>query len=708
MMCVYIKIKEMPIKKERKDEKMFKKILAAAISLMMCTAAAVPAIAAEEETENSEKYTGINSLGAYNWGANPANQEAFEKWLGRDIQYVLDFFGKENWYSISEPSWLTDTWKKTKFKNKVILSVAIIPDEPADASIERGAEGDYDNYFVTLAQHLVARGMTDVIIRPGWEMNGNWYRWSAKNNREEYFAKYFQHIVTAMKSVKGQNFKFFWNPAYGEQSADAEKCYPGDDYVDYVGIDIYDECWEEDTYPIPDDASEEEKLERWNKAIDFHQTRKYGLNWIADFAKEHEKKIIIGEWGISVRPDQHGGGDDPYFVDMMYDWLSKNEDLIETHVYFNVTAPDGDHQLSGKTKFPESALKFLEYWGEEGNTGTQEVNDLKKLYEEQAAEEAYQREETAKSRLWEKTQNAVVLLLDKPKSIVNNELVPIDEDEMVVPLTKDDRTLVPVRFISESMNADVGWDEETSTVTVNNGKKEVKFIVDEKKYTVDGKESELDVPAVTINDRMMLPLRALSEALDKNVYWNDAGIIVVSDTEDILAGDDENIYVNLLSDYITTETLPNPKTLRKIIDPVEAVVQEKSQGKKAPIGKVSASDEPEIQNNAQNVLDGDTATRWVAQGKQWLQAELKTTAMLNCVGIGFYKGDKKKYKFAIQVSKDGKAWDTVTEGTSEGTTDKMVYYYFPEISAKYVRYVGYGSDVDDWNGISLFNVYKRE
>ena len=682
-----------------------KRMAAAVIVAIISIGTWVPALAQEAVPE--ELYTGINCLGAFTWSANPGNIYAFEEWLGRDIQYVLDFIGKENWYSISEPSWLSDEWKKTKFKNKLILSIAPLPDEPADASLEKGAAGEYDNYFVTLGQHLVSRGMTDIIIRPGWEMNGNWYKWSAKNGKEEYFAEYFRHIVTAMRSVKGQNFKFFWNPAYGEQSADAAKCYPGDDYVDFVGIDIYDECWAENTYPIPDDADEEEIMQRWQTALAYHQERKYGLNWLAEFAKEHNKLIIIGEWGVNNRPDKHSGGDNPYFIDMMHDWLKKNNDLIFCHVYFNVFAPDGDHQLSGKTNFPNSALKFLEYWGEEGNTGEAMVKQQQEEKAKADAEEAYQNEEIAKALLYRKLSDAIVLSIGCEKAILNNEIRKIDADETVVPIVHEDRTLIPVRFIGEALDAEVQWDNETKTAHIQNGEDAVSIVIGADNFTLNGEEKPLDSPACIVSERTMIPLRAVSEAFNKRVYWNDAGIIVISNTQDILDDEYEKFYIKLLRRYIESGKLPNPKSLRKIVDAVNAVPQEKPCGKKAPIGRVSASEEPETQNNAQNVLDGNSQTRWVAQGKQWIQAELKTNALVNCVGIGFYKGSQKKYDFSIAVSTDGREWYTVAKGQSDGTTDEMQYYYFPEISGKYVRIYGTGSNENDWNGISMLNVYKK-
>lgn len=335
---------------------MLKKSISAAAALCMACSSFICAFADH------------NTIGSYHWGANPENHYNFENWLGREQQYVLDFEGKETWYSIAEPYWLTSVWKNTKYKDKIILSVPMLPDSPSDTSLAAGANGDYDKYFVQLAQHLVNADMPNTIIRPGWEMNGNWYKWSACNSNEESFAKYFSNIVTAMRSVPGQNFTFLWNPAIGAVGADTEKCYPGDSYVDYVGLDVYDESWAGDTYPIPAGASEAETLRRRQNAWDNTLTRKWGLNWLSSFAEEHNKQIIIGEWGANIRDDGHSGGDNAYFIQWMHDWLEYMDDSVFAHVYFDVTAPDGDHALSETgTHFPDAAEKFRTLWGPGGS-----------------------------------------------------------------------------------------------------------------------------------------------------------------------------------------------------------------------------------------------------------------------------------------------------------------------------------------------------
>lgn len=54
------------------------------------------------------------------------------------------------------------------------------------------------------------------------------------------------------------------------------------------------------------------------------------------------------------------------------------------------------------------------------------------------------------------------------------------------------------------------------------------------KYYVNGEKKELDVPAQTVQDRTLIPLRAMVESLGKQVFWDDKGLIVISNTPGLL------------------------------------------------------------------------------------------------------------------------------------------------------------------------------
>ena len=101
------------------------------------------------------------------------------------------------------------------------------------------------------------------------------------------------------------------------------------------------------------------------------------------------------------------------------------------------------------------------------------------------------------------------------------------------PVILNGRTLVPIRAMIEAMNGNVGWDEEQQQVSIDLGghiiislrindyvmnvKRPQASLEKKKEYDIS-----LDVPAQIINGRTMIPIRAVAEALDKNVDW-DAG-----------------------------------------------------------------------------------------------------------------------------------------------------------------------------------------
>ena len=81
--------------------------------------------------------------------------------------------------------------------------------------------------------------------------------------------------------------------------------------------------------------------------------------------------------------------------------------------------------------------------------------------------------------------------------------------------------MVPLRFFFESLGAAVGWDEETQTVTVTQGKNTVVLQIGSKTAYVNGAETLLDVPAYTEQDRTMIPTRFLAESLGYTVSWDE-------------------------------------------------------------------------------------------------------------------------------------------------------------------------------------------
>lgn len=140
--------------------------------------------------------------------------------------------------------------------------------------------------------------------------------------------------------------------------------------------------------------------------------------------------------------------------------------------------------------------------------------------------------EADKAIMEEILKDTVSLALGSSFAIVDNEKMQIDPDNLSVkPLEYNDRTLVPVRFVSENFGAQVGWDEATQTVTIQKDDILIQMVVGQTTYAVNGTAYTLDAAPVIFYDRTMIPLRAMAEALNKQVYWNDIGLIVIGDKE---------------------------------------------------------------------------------------------------------------------------------------------------------------------------------
>ena len=88
------------------------------------------------------------------------------------------------------------------------------------------------------------------------------------------------------------------------------------------------------------------------------------------------------------------------------------------------------------------------------------------------------------------------------------------------PVIVNDRTLVPMRAIFEALGATVSWNAETRTATGVKDGKTVSVTIDKKEIVIDGTPKTIDTSAQIINDHTMVPARAIAEAFDCDVSWN--------------------------------------------------------------------------------------------------------------------------------------------------------------------------------------------
>jgi len=321
-----------------------------AIVVVMALTLALTAFAASAHAQPGD------TLGVYAGAGDPSAVAAFESRLGRPVSVVHDNLAKESWDSLTDVGWWLSQWGATKYAQRVVYTVPMLPN--SGGTLAEGATGAYNTHFRLLALKMIAGGQGNATLRIGPEFNGTWFKWTiAVPYGGADFAAYWRQIVNTMRSVPGANFKFDWCPNGGSsyvngQPLQAESAWPGDAYVDYIGADIYDQSWA---------AHRGDPAARWNE----YMNAPNGLRWHRDFAAAHGKAMTFPEWGIANRHDGYGGGDAPYFIEQMYEWIRTNN--VAYSMYFEYGDNVADYAIfAGRT--PNAAQRLVELFGS-GATG---------------------------------------------------------------------------------------------------------------------------------------------------------------------------------------------------------------------------------------------------------------------------------------------------------------------------------------------------
>ncbi len=328
--------------------------------LAVIVAAAVSLTAGVADPSTAHAAAAPTVFGVYAGSGQGAAIQRLGSQLGRQPTYAMEFTDGSSWETISDPWWQLQQWSGTSYR--MIWGASILPSSGASLAI--GATGAYDHYFVTLAQNMVAAGQGDAIIRLAWEFNGDWFPWAAAGQAPAFIA-YWQHIVTAMRSVPGANFAFEWNPTRGT-SLNLADYYPGNSYVDIIGLDVYDTEWASYPGAVREFAAME--------------TQQNGLQWMADFAAAQGKPMAFPEWGLGWGPSSSvsgpvvangtevSGGDDPVFIHLMAAWIRSHNVAEATFWdYGTSSVSDGQNPLTlaalqaefGQLGSPVSAREIL-------------------------------------------------------------------------------------------------------------------------------------------------------------------------------------------------------------------------------------------------------------------------------------------------------------------------------------------------------------
>jgi hypothetical protein len=252
----------------------------------------------------------------------------FEEYLGgRTLEVGHTYLPGDTFEDITGSPQLLQPWARWKAANPGALFVLNVPmaapneaseqearqggqaltDEQVSRLLEAGANGEFDDVYRTLGRRLVQLGLADTVIVPGWEMNGTTYSHRCAPNPPAW-QQFFRRVVAAMRSVEGQRFSFDFNPSRGTDAIAWTECYPGDDVVDIIGMDTYDQP----------------------EGVDFDRfvSEDYGLQDHVDFATQHRKPISFPEWGL------FRNGDNPEYIRRMAEWIRTHDTVYSTYTNY--------------------------------------------------------------------------------------------------------------------------------------------------------------------------------------------------------------------------------------------------------------------------------------------------------------------------------------------------------------------------------------
>ncbi|AZM77644.1 hypothetical protein D1J63_23925 [Streptomyces sp. KPB2] len=243
-----------------------------------------------------------------------ARMAALSHWLGgAELRVGHTYLPGDRWNNIEGAPGFLDVWadwRTRKADRMLVLNVPMmerneehVDDDEVRELLRQGAAGRFDHHFRALAERLVALKVPDTVLVLGWEMNGTTYTHRCGPDPEAW-KTYWNRIVTTMRAVPGQKFRFDFAPSRGRDAVPWTRCYPGDATVDIIGMDSYDQ---------PRGMTFDEQVKE-----------PYGLQAHVDFAKAHGKPVSYPEWGL------FRNGDNAAYMRGMLAWMDEHKPVYNT------------------------------------------------------------------------------------------------------------------------------------------------------------------------------------------------------------------------------------------------------------------------------------------------------------------------------------------------------------------------------------------
>ena len=268
-------------------------------------------------------------------------------WLGAPIDLVNRHGDRSSWANLMGgiPTYFADVKGD---EQQLVLSIP--PMLTSGTTLAAAGEGAYRDKYRQAAQLILRyhnRPSGPIFVRTGWEQNGNWQPWAAQDaTTGNQFKSMFAHFTREFRSVSPR-FKIIWCPNF--EQADPDLSWPGSEYVDMVGMDLY--------YDAASNGGD------GTGYFGYAKTAGYGLDWLVAKGASAGRPICIPEWGVKASQNANVGigntatetSSQAAYVTLFVDWMRTNN--VVWSCYWDSNADIDCYLSSGQ--YPLTGARFI-------------------------------------------------------------------------------------------------------------------------------------------------------------------------------------------------------------------------------------------------------------------------------------------------------------------------------------------------------------
>ena len=257
-------------------------------------------------------------------GYSAANVQAFERAIGAPVGTVLGYGSGSGSWADMNPAWLYSQDFLGAAGKPINISMPMAPDSAGVAEYQSIARGEHRGDHQSWARTILDAAPDDnspIYVRSTWEVPGEWFPWSGVATSDtEAFKGAWRQFSDAFHDVSSR-FKMVWD--FNADRGPVEQFYPGDEAVDVISTDPY---WNSDFQGGEPNAA-------WAKTTSGYSR---GLDWMAEFAAQHNKPMAISEWGVPINDPQITAEEGAAWIGHFRDWvLEQNNDGDPGVAYVN-------------------------------------------------------------------------------------------------------------------------------------------------------------------------------------------------------------------------------------------------------------------------------------------------------------------------------------------------------------------------------------